>query len=405
LLFSNLNSRAKFFFVTLLCFLLLAPLLGCGEDPAKVRFADAERLAGDGYFESAIGEYYRVIESHPESKYTPMSYYKIGLTYHRFLGNREKAIDIYSTLFFLHPDSPASDLAREDRAKIFSSQEKHRRAIEDYDILLQSSTPEKMAEYQYLIALEYISINDFMQARIEFNEILAREVDKSLLPEIYYNIATTYYLEGSLDDAIETFDKVITDYPRTKLTIEARLSKGIALGEAGYLDEAINELMLLAPVYHNPEALAKRIELLEERKKTEPTLTKWEKKYLEKDKKTIAEEEEQAVSKEQKWREQRVEQLELRRKRALERQKAENEAERKALEAAKLKEEAPSDETATDVAGSSNTDSSDELPNKEDFINNTGDVETSYEDEDIKETPESNSTNSKTKPAEVKAKQ
>lgn len=332
---------------------LLFALTSCGEKPVKKIYTDAEQLVSEGYFEAGIEKYYKIIDSYPDSKYAGKSYYKIGYTYHRYLQKRQLAVDTYSALFYLHPNSEEAMLAREDRANIFSSTGKHSRAIEDYDILLQTSPPDKMSDLQYLIAMEYISMNDFMQARIELGEILSRNPNKKMLPDIFYMTATTYHLEGSLDDAIESYDKVITDYPRTRLAIEARLQKGIALGEAGYYKEAITELKMLEPVYANHDALMKRIDLLVEKQKLEPTLTKWERKYLEKDKKTIAKENAASKAKEVTWRAQRKKQLKALRKKRLAARKLKKEKERKAIEAAKVKEQAPTETTTADTDKSS----------------------------------------------------
>lgn len=329
---------------------LLLLITGCGGDPAKLFYTEAEKLVSEGYFEAGIEEYYKIIDNHPDSNYAGKSYYKIGLTYHKYLGRKRQAIDAYSALFYLHPKSPEAKLAREDRAKIFSSMKKHRRAIEDYDILLQTSPQEKMSKLQYLIAMEYISMNDFMQARIELGEILNRNPDKKMLPDIHYKIATTYHLEGSLDDAIETYEKVITDYPRTRLAIEARLQKGITLGEAGYFEEAIGELKMIEPVYVNHEALIKRIELLQERLDSEPTLTKWERKYLEKDAQTIAKEDAALQKKDKTWKVQRKRQLKKLRAKRLAARKLREEKERKTLEAAKVKEGTVIEKTVPDTA-------------------------------------------------------
>lgn len=336
-----IHKRSRSFIVITLLLLTAFFITGCGEDPAKSIFTEAEKLVSDGYFGAAIEEYYKIIENHPNSKFARKSYYKLGYTYHRYLNKKRNAIDVYSALFYLYPDSIEARLAREDRAEIFSSTGKHRRAIEDYDTLLQTSPADKTNKLQYLIAMEYISMNDFMQARIELQEILNRSPDKKMLPNIHYRIAAAYHLEGSLDDAIENYEKVINNYPRTRLAIEARLQKGISLGEAGYFEEAISELKMIEPVYPNREALLKRIELLEQRQTTEPTLTKWEIKYLEKDQKTIAREDAVMQEKDKTWKAQRKRQLRKIRKRRLETRKLKEEKERKALEAAKVKEKSP----------------------------------------------------------------
>ena len=65
-----------------------------------------------------------------------------------------------------------------------------------------------------------------------------------------FQIATTYYLEGSFEEALASYDKFIRDYPKDALTFEAMLGKAASLEDSGKLKEALallTEIQALTP--------------------------------------------------------------------------------------------------------------------------------------------------------------
>ncbi len=246
----------------------------CAKDPAGETFDRAENLFADGMFTEAIAAYSEVVRLYPESPYAPKSQLKLGLIYGRHLKDFKKALDAYSKLFFLYPRSKETIVAHRERAHIFSELGDPRRAIEEYQILLEKDTFGKKDLYQYSIAMEYVKLNDLVQARIELQDLIDAYPSSGLLPEAYYQVANTFYLEGRLKEAVKSFDKVIDRFGDLPVALEAALGKAASLEELGELTEALGILEDLKDHYPNPKVVETRIEWIKKRLKEGPRKVK-----------------------------------------------------------------------------------------------------------------------------------
>ncbi len=127
---------------------------------------------------------------------------------------------------------------------------------------------------RYKIAEEYISLNDFIQARVELKELIREIPETPLMPEARYLMAATYYLEGSYDEAIAEYDRFVANYPDHRLSLDAKLAKATALDESGRLKDALSLLSQLKLEYVDDEVVKLRIESAEERLKEGPGVIK-----------------------------------------------------------------------------------------------------------------------------------
>jgi len=212
---------------------------------------------------SALSQYQYVVDKHPESVAAPTSQYRIAQIYNHNLGDRKKALEAYSTLYFMYPNAPETIDARVDLAVIYASNSEHRLAIEQYQKLL-TERPSQYAKFQYLIAMEYIMLNDFKQARVEFIELLSR-ASGELVPEVEYQIANTFYIEGNLDDAMERYRKLIANHPESPFALNAKLGIAKSLSETGMLSEAMAVLKELKDKYPNKDAVTVMINAVQVR--------------------------------------------------------------------------------------------------------------------------------------------
>jgi TolA-binding protein len=245
-------------------------LYGCGAPAEQEIFDDAERLLSEGQYLAAVEGYSRVVELFPESPYLTQSQYKIGFIYSRYLYDVSRAMEAYSTLLYMYPSSPEVSPARQDRARIFSSLGNHLNAIEEYQWLLDNGPGENRDRFQYNLAMEYLKMSEFGQARIELEELLNAVPSTPLLPEVHYQLANIYYLEGNLEEAEKAYDEIISKFQGQRVSLEARLGKAAALEEAGKLKEALALLKELEEEYPNREAVRIRITSTEERLKKGP---------------------------------------------------------------------------------------------------------------------------------------
>lgn len=223
----------------LLCFCLFF-LSACPVDPARRDFEEAGALMGRGSLKEAAERYAFVVTRYPASAFAPESQLRIARMY-ASLKDTERAEYAYSALFFLFPESQQALAGREELAALFSGNGEYMKAIEEYQRLFQA-LPESRQKFQYLIAMEYIKMNDFVQARAELNELNETVTNPGVSPKIRLHIAETYYLEGSYRKALERYDDLISRFPENEAAIEAMLGKATIYEEEGAYDSALRTL-------------------------------------------------------------------------------------------------------------------------------------------------------------------
>jgi tetratricopeptide (TPR) repeat protein len=229
-----------------------------------VVFQRAEDQFGRGDYDAALGGYAYIVNSFHASPYAPRGQSRIAYIYDHRLSDEKRALDAYTMLHHLYPESPEAVDARLETARIYSGRGEHRKAVEDLEVFLKRR-PSERERVRYLIAMEYVKMNDFRQARIEFNELLRFASDRDLLPKIRLQIANTHYIEGSVAEALNGYDTVIRDYPDHEAAVEAMLGRAGALDESGRPAEALAVLRGLVGRYPNKEAIRQRIASIEAR--------------------------------------------------------------------------------------------------------------------------------------------
>ncbi|MEK7841840.1 MAG: tetratricopeptide repeat protein, partial [Deltaproteobacteria bacterium] len=184
-------------------------------------YEKAEGLFSQMTYAKAIESYSNIVNKYPESPYAPASQYKIGLINNLYLKDVRRAMYAYSALMLLYPDSKEVLLARQDMAEIYERKGDYGKAIGEYQWLMKNSRGVQRDNFQYKIAMTYLKLTDIKQTRAELKEIVKNSPNSTLVPEIYYQIANTYYLEGDYKEAINGYEMVISLYPASSYADEA----------------------------------------------------------------------------------------------------------------------------------------------------------------------------------------
>ncbi|MEK6531923.1 MAG: tetratricopeptide repeat protein [Deltaproteobacteria bacterium] len=249
-------------FVLFLSCLAFTAFLGCStRDPAEASFNAAEEAFGNGRFREALNAYADVVNKHRASAYAPKSQLRIAVIYNRHLNDAKKAAHAYTSLFLMYPKAVEALSGMEDMAGIYSSAGEYSKSVEVYQ-RLKTALPAEAERFQFMIASEYIKMNDLHQARIELKDILASSSNQALSAAIRLKLADTYYVEGDVKQAIGAYDEVIILFPESDAAMEAMLGKAAALLEAGKKPEALktlSELELKSPEAAYVKAGIKRI--------------------------------------------------------------------------------------------------------------------------------------------------
>lgn len=253
--------------VASLFFVLTLLLFSCARDEARSLFEKGESLRGAGAYVEAIETYRRVVLHHEQSELAPEALYRIGELNYLFLNEFTEAAGAFNRLITSYPLSVRCREAQRYLADIYMHKLGNRKqAIVEYQkAIMYYGDSTEAEEFQHEIASAYFDLKNFHQQRLELRHILTVFPNTGRRGEIYFQIANSYYVEGRLDDAINTFSDILKDFPDSPLAVEAKFQLAVCLEEKEELKKAISLLEEIVGVYPNPKLVERRIERIKKR--------------------------------------------------------------------------------------------------------------------------------------------
>ncbi|MDW7645171.1 MAG: tetratricopeptide repeat protein [Desulfuromonadales bacterium] len=252
-------------------FLLLVLLFAAGwyavgwEGRQERLFDKAEEYFQGGQYEKAVHSFHRLYEKHPENAKAAESLYRSGDILNLYLNKYHEAILAFLLVARDYDDQTWAEKAQFQVADIYKNRLRdYPKAIVAYQKLLDRGVADS-DRIQYEIGDAYFRLNNYEQARIEFESLVKSYPESNLVPEVKYRIALAYSLEGQLKKAEKTFREVSEAYPDDPFAVEARFGLATVLEEQERLRESLTELQKLKGVYPKEDALTKRISQVEER--------------------------------------------------------------------------------------------------------------------------------------------
>lgn len=249
---------------------ILAPLLGAVylanlDNIFAYRFERASRLLKQERYRDAVAAFQALQEDYPSRADAPRALYLAAETRHLYLQQEQEALLAYLLLARDYPDAPEALKAQLRAADLYKN---HLREYGQALALLQKvadSNPPNPDQVQYEIADTYFRLNNFEQARIEFESLATSFPDSILLPEVQYRIGMALVFEKRLPEAASALKQVAELWPGHRYAIEARFHLAGVLEEQELLQRALGVLRELQGVYPQPEILALRTRQVEER--------------------------------------------------------------------------------------------------------------------------------------------
>jgi len=263
------SNRPRALIFTLLLFLLAcfagAYYLATMDQRLEARFIKAEKLVGTGDYEAAIAIFRGIHHGHGNFHLAPQALFRSAEVLNHYLERYHEAILAYLTVEKDYPDTEQAGKAQEQVAEIYKNRLRdYGRAIVAYQKLLDAGVPDG-DRIQYEVADSYFRLNNFEQARIEFESLLKNYPGSPLIAEVQYRIAVAYSLEGASREAEEAFRVTMKTWPESPYAVEARFGLATVLEERDELRSALDILEELKGVYPNTEALTKEIDQVKER--------------------------------------------------------------------------------------------------------------------------------------------
>jgi tol-pal system protein YbgF len=116
-----------------------------------------------------------------------------------------------------------------------------------------SAGPAPSADTLYSNGLRDITSGKYDLARSEFQDYLRYYADTDLASNAQFYLGEIAYSQKNFDQAVQEYDKVLSNYPKSFKLAPARLKKGMALIELGQKTSAVRELREVIKRYPGTE--------------------------------------------------------------------------------------------------------------------------------------------------------
>lgn len=157
-------------------------------------------------YAAAAEEYQRFLELHPFHRMAAFAQYRLGMSYYHQLntndrdpGPMEKAIGAFDKVVQNYPQS----LYRQEASEKLT--ELNRR----------------LAQHDFYVGYFYYKNNAYPAAIARFQKVLAKGEDPSLVEKSLYYKGLSHYYNQQADEAKETFQRLLRDYPDTPFSGKA----------------------------------------------------------------------------------------------------------------------------------------------------------------------------------------
>ena len=130
-------------------------------------------------------------------------------------------------------------------------------AMESYEGAIQMDVSRGMyALYQKALSYGFVERNP---KKIEaLNQLISDYPKTSLLDDSYFELALAYTRENNTSKAVETYEILANNFPKSPYRSRALLNKGLILYNAESLEEAMRVLQQLVQEYPNEEVAQAR---------------------------------------------------------------------------------------------------------------------------------------------------
>lgn len=235
------------------------------DDILEKRYQKGLALRDAGDYAGAAELLRKLQADHPECARAPEALLQSAKLLHLNLDRYQDALLVYLTIERDYAGSVEAREALRQAADLYKYRlNDQAKAITAYQRLIDDGG-EEADRLQYELADGYFRLNNFEQARIEFEHLLSGHPRSQLAPEVQFRIAVTHALEGDTEKALAAYREVPVRWPQSPYALEARFGQATVLEERDRLQEALTILDGLRGSYPNQEALARRITNLEGR--------------------------------------------------------------------------------------------------------------------------------------------
>ena len=233
---------------------------------AKILFWRGQSLFESGSYSAALKsyeEYYQNINNN-NLKLNENFWYEIGYSYFK-LGNYPKAIECYNKQIETTKKTESSYLLDTflRLADSYFANSDYWAALENYNVSIEISN-NKLIYPKFQKALSYGFIQKFDNKIDILIELTNNDQKHFLIDKSLYELAKTYASLKRYEEAIQTYDELISRYPNSYLTSRSYLNKGLILYNIEELNKSKIVLKVVVEKYKNDRIMSQALNTLKE---------------------------------------------------------------------------------------------------------------------------------------------
>ncbi len=174
------------------------------------------------YYRQAIESWERILQNYPESSIAPDAAYEIGMTYFQ-ASKYDMAAPYFKMVIDEYPNSPLVREAMMTLGNNYYNGENYKKAIDVFSKFISVYPNDSLIDEakQSLSSAYYMAGQENPQLLKDFIEQFPSD-PKAALSQ--FNTAVHFYEEGNKEKALETFRKVIIDFPNTEYAEDAQVN-------------------------------------------------------------------------------------------------------------------------------------------------------------------------------------
>ncbi|ORJ58247.1 hypothetical protein B5V00_12350 [Geothermobacter hydrogeniphilus] len=229
------------------------------------RYHQAETLARQGDYGAAVNDLQQLAAAVSDSPLAPRSLLLAGQLLEFNLRQYQQALLVYLRLVRDFPRAQQAVAAQRRAAAIYKQRlHEYSSALTLLQRLVDAGVDDA-DQIRYQIADCYFLLENYEQARIEFESLLKSDPESELLPEVQYRVGMTYLLDELPDKAAAAFAEGIRRWPGNRFALESRFALAGIYEQRDELRKALAELKKLQGHYPEAKVLEHRIKQVRRR--------------------------------------------------------------------------------------------------------------------------------------------
>ena len=197
-----------------------------------------ESYSKEDKLEDAINLLLQAIQDKKNNKFIDYTIYTLASVYEK-IEDYESAVQYYDQLISYHKDSPLVNSARIRIGVCYFKLKDYQSSIIELNNPALSSLPVDLySESLYLLANSYYRVQEYAKAEKTYKEIIQSFPSASIVREVRYGLAWTYFQQKKYNDAFNLFNSLSVD--TDSLAVKSFYWKGESKRYAGQESDALD---------------------------------------------------------------------------------------------------------------------------------------------------------------------